>query len=193
MSRFSHCPVTTVSTSWTSVKSCLLKHKHLFFYCILWNVSRRWLKHGYVSHMAVTTISFSYMQTPRLVEFYPSLPKIFGFLHPISLRLYNSVLSSAHEILERQVFPPKSYKAKTGQRLDRRFVSRVHCWPVQSTHSNQSCNPGALLHLLSEINLTYYVISKANGAEGDKCKVDSFTVGPTLCDLEEQWWQTQEH
>lgn len=40
---------------------------------------------------------------------------------------------------------------------------------------------------------TYYIISKANGAEGDKCKVNSFTVGPTLCYLEEEWRQAQKH
>lgn len=45
----------------------------------------------------------------------------------------------------------------------------------------------------SGINLTYNIISKANGAEGDKCKVNSFTVGPALCYLEEDWWQAQKN
>lgn len=83
-----------------------------------------------MSYMIVTTISLLYMQIPRLLEFSPSFPKIFGSFAPqstpISLHLDNSVLSSVHETLERQVFPPKPYKAKTGQRLDGRFVSTVH-------------------------------------------------------------------
>lgn len=85
----------------------------------------------------------------------------------------------------------------TGQRLannsDRRFVPAARWWPMQSTHGNYSHNPGALLCLLPGINLTYYIISKANGAEGDKCKVNSFAVGPAFCYLEEEWWQAQKN
>ena len=49
------------------------------------------------------------------------------------------------------------------------------------------------MRLLWEINLTYYVISKANGAKGDKCKVNSFAVGPAFCHVEEDWWQAQKN
>lgn len=170
------------------------------YFFTLWNISLRWLKQGYLSYFVwlLQTVPFRYMQIPRLLEFSPTLPlpspKYLASLQP----------EAPHFIIFRQLCQHAQPQRNayflqncTGQRLandsDRIFVSAVHWWPMQSTHGNYSHNPGALLCLLSEINLTYYIISKANGAEGDKCKVNSFAVGPALCYLEEEWWQAQKN
>lgn len=116
---------------------------------------------------------------------FPSLTKILIFFVPQSTSfpyILMTLCSYQHIQTQRsEYFSPKLYKAKTRQR----HLTDLSLQYIQSTHGNCSHYSGVLRCFLPGTNLTYYVISKANGAEGDKCKVNSFTVGPALCYLEE--------
>lgn len=51
-----------------------------------------------------------------------------------------------------------------------------------------------LSELVSTIlSITYYIISKANGAEGDEGKVEAFSITPALHITEDHWWENQKN
>lgn len=49
-----------------------------------------------------------------------------------------------------------------------------------------------LQHLTITFIITYYIISKSNGAEGDKGEVEAFSVTPAFNITEDHWWKNQE-
>jgi len=37
--------------------------------------------------------------------------------------------------------------------------------------------------------ITYYIVPKANGAQGDEGEVKAFSIAPALYITENQWWE----
>lgn len=43
------------------------------------------------------------------------------------------------------------------------------------------------------LSITYYIISKANSAEGDEGEVKAFSITPSFHVTEDHWWENQKN